>query len=148
VAEGKERFIDRLGPTLTSGLVIAFLSATSLGAVALRDLVVTSNVDIAYIKGDLDHIRNEFEKFKSPGPRFTKDDGDRHQAKLDELERRLREQETRPPRLNPTLEKLEDKVDDIAQKQAELCQRLKDCNLGHTHDSSGTNNSSSNRSRY
>ena len=146
MAEAKERFIDRLGPTLTSGLVIAFLSATSLGAVALRDLVVTSNVDIAYIKGDLDHIRNEFEKFKSPGPRFTKDDGDRHQAKLDELERRLREQETRPPRLNPDLEKLETKVDSIAQRQLELCQRIKDCNLGHSHDPSS--NSNNNRSRY
>ena len=146
MAEAKERFIDRLGPTLTSGLIIAVLSATSLGAVAVRDLVITTNVDLAYLKGDITDIRSEFDKFKSPGPRFTKDDGDRHQSKLDELERRIREQETRPPRLNPDLEKLETKVDSIAQRQLELCQRIKDCNLGHSHDPSS--NSNNNRSRY
>jgi predicted nuclease with TOPRIM domain len=148
VAEEKQSFIDRLGPTLTSGLVVAFLSAASLGAVAVRDLVVTSNVDLAYVKSDIADLRSELEKFKSPGPRFTKDDGDRHQAKLDELEKRIREQETRPPRLNPTIEKLEDKIEALSQKQAELCQRLKDCNLGHTNGNSSTNNSGSNRGRY
>jgi predicted nuclease with TOPRIM domain len=148
VAEEKQSFLDRLGPTLTSGLVVAFLSATSLGAVALRDLVVTTNVDLAYLKGDIADLRSELEKFRSPGPRFTKDDGDRHQAKIDELEKRVREQETRPPRLNPTLEKLEDRVEAIAQRQSELCQRLKDCNLEHMHGTPSPNNSGSNRSRY
>jgi uncharacterized coiled-coil protein SlyX len=148
VGEEKQSFIDRLGPTLTSGLLVAFLSAASLGAISIRDLVITTNVDNAYVKGELDRIRSDLNGFKAPGGRFTKEDGDRHQNKLDELERRIREQETRPPRLNPALEKLEEKVHAIEDKQSELCQRLKDCNIGHTHANPSTSDTSGNRGRY
>ena len=71
MSEEKLRFIDRLGPTLTSGLIIAVLSATSLGAVSVRDLVITTNVDIAYLKSELVAVRSELEKFKSPGGRLS-----------------------------------------------------------------------------
>lgn len=86
MAEEKNSFLDRLGPTLTSGLIIAFLSAASLGAVSIRDLVITTNVDLAYIKGELDRTTAELEKFKQPGGRFTAADGAKHEARLERLE--------------------------------------------------------------
>lgn len=86
MAEEKQSFIDRLGPTLTSGLVVAFLSAASLGAVAVRDLVITTDMDIAYIKSDITSIRGDLEKFKSPGGRFTAEDGARHETRIEKLE--------------------------------------------------------------
>lgn len=127
MAEERQSFIDRLGPTLTSGLIVAFLSAASLGAVAVRDLVVTSNVELANVQGELNRIRDDFEAFKNPGGRFTKQDGDRHEQKLNDLDQRLRTQETRPPRLNPDLDKLENRVHTIELKQAEICERIKSC---------------------
>jgi predicted nucleic acid-binding Zn-ribbon protein len=143
----KQSFIDRLGPTLTSGLIIAFLSAASLGAVAIRDLVITTNVELSHLKGEYASLRTELDKFQAPGPRFTKDDGDRHQEQLNDHERRIREQETRPPRLNPAIEKLEDKVEFIQRQQSELCRRLKDC-TGYNNGTSGTINPSGTRSGY
>ena len=145
--EEKPSFFDRLGPTLASGLVVAFLSAASLGAVAIRDLVVTTNVELSYLKSDLIELREELSKFRAPGPRFTKDDGDRHQLQLNDHEKRLREQELRPPRLNPMIDKLSSKVEEIERKQAELCSRLRDCNLEHNHGPTSPPNSSYPRSR-
>jgi chromosome segregation ATPase len=146
--EEKPSFFDRLGPTLASGLTVAFLSAASLGAVAIRDLVVTTNVELSYLKGDITELREELSKFKLPGPRFTKDDGDRHQLQLDDHEKRLREQELRPPRANPALEKLTTKVEEIERRQAELCSRIRDCNLEHSHGTTSPSNPSRPRSGY
>ena len=86
MGEEKQAFVDKLGPTLTSGLIVALLSASSLGAVALRDLVVTSNVDIAYLKSDLQGLRDDLSQFKAPGSRFTAEDGARLDIRLDRLE--------------------------------------------------------------
>ncbi len=105
--ENKTSFIDKLGPTLTSGLLVAALSAASLGAVAIRDLVISSNVDLANLKSEFARHRDEFERFKNPGARFTADDGKRIQAEIDELEIKTRNLEL---------------------KQAELCERIKNCN--------------------
>ena len=86
MSEEKLRFVDRLGPTLTSGLIIAVLSATSLGAVAVRDLVITTNVDLAYLKSDIDGVKSALESFKKPGGRFTAEDGARHETRIEKLE--------------------------------------------------------------
>jgi hypothetical protein len=137
----RETFFDKLGPTLSSALIVALLSATSLGAVALRDMVVTTNVDLTYIKGELARVRVELDDFKRPGGRFTKDMGDDHKRILDDHERRLREQEARPPRLNTALEKHEEEcrpvhdmviahdkdIQHIIAEQGRLCSRLQAC---------------------
>lgn len=140
--EQRERFIDRLGPTLTSGLIIAALSAASLGAVALRDLVVTTNINLTNIKSEFDRHRDDFDKFKNVGGRFTADDGKRIQAEVDELENRIRHQETRPPRVGGEVEKLNDRIHVIELRQAEICERIRNCN-----GVSSTNNSSTPRSQ-
>ena len=139
--EKKTPFIDKLGPTLTSGLLVAALSAASLGAVALRDLVIVTNVDFANLKSEFARHRLEFEQFRTPGARFTADDGKRLQSEIDELEVRLRHQETRPPRVGTVVEKLEERVHGIELKQAEICERIRNCNGYPSTGYPGTNRS-------
>lgn len=120
----KDGFIDRLGPALTSGLIIAGLSALSLGSVALRDLVTVANVDIAAAK-----------------------------SRLDDHEERLRTQESRAPRLSPDLAKVVEqcaavqqqlhdlrvtrernvsRIEHLEKDQDELCVRLQACQRGNS----------------
>jgi hypothetical protein len=145
VAEGKERFIDRLGPTLTSGLVVAFLSAASLGAVSIRDLVVTSDLDIAYIKSDIAILKSDLEKFKSPGGRFTSADGARLEVRIEKLE------EFQSACIE-TKSKIDYRLTRIEERQVEVCERIQNCvrDIHKQELHNGTpspNNSSSNRSR-
>ena len=145
MAEGKERFIDRLGPTLTSGLIIAVLSATSLGAVAVRDLVIATNVDIAYLKSDLTNIKSELDKFKSPGGRFTAADGAKHDTRIEKLEEfasRCQESKIR----------LDIELQNIKEDQKEVCGNIQNClreiHMRDLHNgNTSSNNSSSNRRR-
>jgi hypothetical protein len=145
VAEEKQGFIDRLGPTLTSGLIIAVLSATSLGAVSIRDLVITTNVDIAYLKSELSTVRTELEKFKSPGGRFTATDGAKHETRIEKLEQFQTTCIETKSKIDSRLDRIEDKQDDV-------CLRVHDC-IREVHKqelhngNTSTNNSSSNRSR-
>ena len=145
MAEGKERFIDRLGPTLTSGLVIAFLSAASLGAVAIRDLVITTNVDIAYLKSDITSVKSELEKFKSPGGRFTAADGAKHDTRIEKLEEFASKCQESKIRLDIELQ-------NIKEDQKEVCGNIQNClreiHMRDLHNgNTSSNNSSSNRSR-
>jgi superfamily II DNA helicase RecQ len=145
VAEGKERFIDRLGPTLTSGLIIAVLSATSLGAVAVRDLVIATNVDIAYLKSDLTNVKSELEKFKSPGGRFTAADGAKHDTRIEKLEEFASKCQESKIRLDIELQ-------NIKEDQKEVCGNIQNClreiHMRDLHNgNTSSNNSSSNRSR-
>ena len=140
-AVSRETFFDKLGPTLSSAIIVAFLSAASVGAVAIRDMVITTNVDLAHIKSELARIRVELDDFKRPGGRFTKDMGDEHKRVLDDHERRLREQESRPPRLNTALEEHEKDcravhdmvimhdrdIQHVVAEQGRLCARLQAC---------------------
>lgn len=120
MSEEKLRFVDRLGPTLTSGLIIAVLSATSLGAVSVRDLVITTNVDIAYLKSELDVVRAELEKFKSPGGRFTATDGAKHEARIEKLEQFQTNCIEVKSRIDSRLDRIEDKQEDV-------CLRVSNC---------------------
>ena len=145
MAEGKERFIDRLGPTLTSGLIIAVLSATSLGAVAVRDLVIATNVDIAYLKSDLTNVKSELEKFKSPGGRFTAADGAKHDTRIEKLEEFASKCQESKIRLDIELQ-------NIKEDQKEVCGNIQNClreiHMRDLHNgNTSSNNSSSNRSR-
>lgn len=120
MSEEKLRFVDRLGPTLTSGLIIAVLSATSLGAVSVRDLVITTNVDIAYLKSELDVVRAELEKFKSPGGRFTAADGAKHEVRIEKLEQFQTNCIEVKSRIDSRLDRIEDKQEDV-------CLRVSNC---------------------
>ena len=120
MSEEKLRFIDRLGPTLTSGLIIAVLSATSLGAVSVRDLVITTNVDIAYLKSELVAVRSELEKFKSPGGRFTAADGAKHETRIEKLEQFQTS-------CIETKSKIDSRLDRIEDKQEDVCLRVSNC---------------------
>ncbi len=94
-----------------------------------------------YVTAELERLRADLETFRSPGGRFTYHDGERHWARMDDLDRRLREQEVRPPRLNPALDGvakdvaeiesrlavLTEKLRHIEAEQERLCQRLQAC---------------------
>jgi uncharacterized small protein (DUF1192 family) len=98
-------------------------------------------VRFGYVTAELERLRADLEAFRSPGGRFTAHDGDRHWQRMDELDRRLREQEMRPPRLNPALDgvaakvndleravdRLEDRLAHIKAEQDRLCERLAAC---------------------
>ena len=88
---------------------MAFLSAASLGVVALRDLVVTTDVELTHVKSELSRLRTDCETARNG------------------LDERLRIQEIRPPRVGPEVQELHKKLHEIELKQAELCERLKDC---------------------
>jgi hypothetical protein len=144
VSEESTRFLDKLGPTLASGLIIAFLSATSLGAVAIRDLVVASNVDIAYLKSSLADLRSELEKFKSPGGRFTAEDGAKHETRIEKLENfasKCQESKIR----------LDIEVQNLKENAQEICGNIQGC-LREIHQrelhngNTGITNPSGNRS--
>jgi uncharacterized small protein (DUF1192 family) len=98
-------------------------------------------VRFGYVTAELERLRADLEAFRSPGGRFTAHDGDRHWQRMDELDRRLREQEMRPPRLNPALDsvatkvndlermvdRIEDRLGHIKAEQDRLCERLAAC---------------------
>lgn len=141
MSEEKASFVDRLGPTLTSALVVAVLSATSLGAVSIRDLVITSNVDIAYLKSEYASLRSELEKFKSPGGRFTSEDGAKHENRLEKLEEFQAS-------CSDTKANLSSKIDKLEDKQSNLCFRVHECiDQERINGYPPRNNSNGNRSR-
>jgi chromosome segregation ATPase len=93
------------------------------------------------IAAELERLRADLESFRAPGGRFTAHDGDRHWQRMDDLDKRIREQEMRPPRLNPGLDEVKRDVSElelrvgvlneqlrhIEQEQDRLCQRLAAC---------------------
>jgi uncharacterized coiled-coil protein SlyX len=98
-------------------------------------------VRFGYVSAELERLRADLEGFRAPGGRFTSGDGERHWKRMDELDARLREQEMRPPRLNPALDgvavkvneleravdRLQDRLEHIKEEQDRLCQRLAAC---------------------
>ena len=133
--------LDKAGPALASGIILAVLAAAGSSALAWRDLLSTSDVRFGHVNTDLERLRADLEAFRSPGGRFTAHDGDRHWARMDDLDRRLREQEMRPPRLTPGLDKAETRLSDLERRiaaaersiehieaeQERLCTRLAQC---------------------
>ena len=141
MSEEKLRFVDRLGPTLTSGLIIAVLSATSLGAVAVRDLVIATNVDIAYLKSDITTVKSELDKFKSPGGRFTAADGAKHDTRIEKLEDFAAKCQESKVRLDIELQ-------NIKEDQKEICGNIQNClrdlHMRELHNGNTSGNNSSN----
>lgn len=138
---GIAAILDKAGPALASGIILAVLAAAGSSALAWRDLLSTSDVRFSHVNAELERLRTDLESFRAPGGRFTSHDGDRHWQRMDELDRRVREQEMRPPRLNPALEQTAQAVSDlerrldvadermkhIVSEQERLCQRLQAC---------------------
>jgi hypothetical protein len=134
-------FLDRLGPTLASGILLAILTAATTAIVVGRDHVAASNVRLGNHDAEIARLRADLESFRAPGGRFTVHDGARLQGQLDDHERRIREQETRPPRLSPALTGAVDDIAELKEKcticgeaikhitseQDRLCQRLRQC---------------------
>jgi septal ring factor EnvC (AmiA/AmiB activator) len=133
--------LDKAGPALATGIVLAILTGAASVVVAWRDLSSASAVRFGYVTTELERLRADLESFRAPGGRFTAHDGDRHWQRMDELDKRLREQEMRPPRLNPALDgvatkvndleravdRLEDRLAHIKAEQDRLCERLAAC---------------------
>jgi septal ring factor EnvC (AmiA/AmiB activator) len=140
---GIAAILDKAGPSLASGIVLAILAAAGSSALAWRDLLSTSDVRFSVVTAELERLRAEFDAFRNPGGRFTKHDGDRVEAQIARIDERLHIQEQRPPRLNPALEEAMKTVDDIEHRvtiieqsvqhisaeQERLCQRLMACNV-------------------
>ena len=138
---GIAAILDKAGPSLASGIVLAILAAAGSSALAWRDLLSTSDVRFSQHAAELERLRADFESFRAPGGRFTKHDGDRLQAEIFKLDDRIRAQEMRPPRLNTALEehekdcqhihdmvlRHEEQIKHIGQEQERLCARLQAC---------------------
>ena len=118
---------DRLGPSVSSGLIIAVVSALAIGAVALRDMVNTSSVEQSHLISDVAQLRKDLDVFRSPGDRFTAADGQRHATMLasnkDEIER-----------LRDTVSGIRERVSVIEHEAAiarlereKICERIKQC---------------------
>ena len=133
--------LDKAGPALATGILLAVLTAAASTVVAFRDLSAASAVRFGNIATELERLRGDLESFRAPGGRFTAHDGDRHWQRMDQLDARIREQENRGPRLTPALEKMEERVrtleqriavlegtmDHLEAEQERLCQRLQAC---------------------
>jgi hypothetical protein len=134
-------FLDKLGPSLATGILLGVLTGTATTLMAWRDHTAASAVRFSGYDTELARLRSDFDEFRKPGGRFTKSDGDSHKAILDDHERRLRDQETRPPRLNPALTDAVDDIKELRDKatlcgealrhlredQERLCQRMQGC---------------------
>ena len=138
---GIAAILDKAGPSLASGVILALLAAAGSSALAWRDLLSTSDVRFSQHTAELERLRADFESFRAPGGRFTKHDGDRLQAEIFKLDDRIRAQEMRPPRLNEALDEHirdcaawhdmvigHDKdIKHIMAEQERLCARLQAC---------------------
>lgn len=113
-------FLNKLGPALASALIVTLLSGITIGAVALRDLVVVTNNDLAHVIADVERLRQELEDFRRPGDRFTKHDGERlaHDiSRLADSQSNCRER----------ISALERKVEQAEKERDKLCDRIKAC---------------------
>ena len=138
---GIAAILDKAGPSLASGVILAILAAAGSSALAWRDLLSTSDMRFSQHAAELERLRSDFESFRAPGGRFTKHDGDRLQAELLKLDDRIRVQEMRPPRLNEALDEHmkecrewhdmvvshDRDIKHIVYEQERLCQRLQAC---------------------
>ena len=102
--------LDKAGPALASGIVLALLAAAGTSALAWRDLGSTSVVRWEWVTTQISDLRGEC--------------GER-ERQIAELERRIREQEQRPPRLNPALDAAVEHVHDNRRTLSVLEERVK-----------------------
>ena len=133
--------LDKAGPSLATGIVLALLTGAATVVVAWRDLASSSAVRFGNITTELERLRADLDSFRAPGGRFTRHDGDKLEAHVARIDERLHLQESRPPRLNPALDEalktvdeiehrvtiLEQSVTHIRGEQERLCARLMAC---------------------
>ena len=133
--------LDKAGPALATGIVMAILAGAASTYVAVRSHIDASDVWQSGVERAVSQLRSDLEAFRSPGGRFTTHDGERHWQRMDQLDERIRAQEQRPPRLNPALDDamkemremesrvivLEQSIRHIVVEQERLCQRLMAC---------------------
>ena len=122
-------------------ILAASITGGAVALASLRDSVVAGSVTHDGLRADVERLRTELDAFRNPGGRVTAHDGDRHWSAIMDIDKRLREQEMRPPRLNPALEKakedlsevisrvrdIERRAEYIAKEQDRLCERLRSC---------------------
>lgn len=122
MAEEKDTpsFLDRLGPTLTSALVITIGSGVVYGAVAVRDLVVVATNDLLHISAELNRLRADLDSFRKPGDRHTKAEGNIQDQRLDALEQRVQQ-------CGESKAEVITRLDHIEREQDRLCQRIAPC---------------------
>jgi septal ring factor EnvC (AmiA/AmiB activator) len=102
--------LDKAGPALASGIVLALLAGATSSALAWRDLQSTSGVRWSWVTEQIANLRGEC--------------GERH-AEIAGLDARIREQETRPPRLNPGLANAETRLNTLEREVSVLAERIK-----------------------
>lgn len=102
--------LDKAGPALASGIILAVLAAATSAALAWRDLQSTSGVRWSWVTEQISDLRGECGK---------------RESQLADLERRIREQETRPPRLGSGLEAAIEHVHDNRRTLSVLEERVK-----------------------
>lgn len=133
--------LDKAGPGLATAIVMAILAGATTVTVGVHRHIAASDVWRSDFASQLAQLRSDLDGFRNPGARFTAADGERHWQRLDELDRRLRAEEVKPPRLTPAIDGLANKVGDLErgidrleermatlrEEQQRLCDRLQAC---------------------
>ena len=117
---GVDAFVEKLGPTLTSALVITVGSGVVYGAVAIRDLVVVAINDVAHLTTELNRIRADLDSFRRPGDRHTKAEGLIQDARLDALEQKVE-------KCGESRAEVVQRLAHIEKEQDRVCQRIAPC---------------------
>jgi predicted nuclease with TOPRIM domain len=115
-----KQFITKVGVNLSAALLAAFVIGLSAVAVGIRDSVNISELDRNSVKSDISELRSEFNAFRNPGDRFTAAMGAKLEARIDKLEQA-------DTVANEKCSELRYRVQQIEEKQKELCVRIKTC---------------------
>ena len=67
--------LDKAGPALATGIVLALLTGAASAVMAWRDLASASAVRFGNIATELERLRADLDGFRAPGGRFTAHDG-------------------------------------------------------------------------
>lgn len=81
-----EGFFEKLGPLLTSGIVLALLGGTATALVAWGVHSGATEQRFVAHDAELEWLRKTLEDFRRPGPRFTSEDGARLEHRIERLE--------------------------------------------------------------
>ena len=117
---GIAAILDKAGPSLASGIILALLGAAATSAMAWRDLSSSSAVRFEYVVTELGKVRAELDSFRAPGGRFTAADGARHDERLRQLEQFAK-------LCGEAKVKLDTELGHMKEQQEQLCSRLQGC---------------------
>jgi hypothetical protein len=117
---GVDTFIEKAGPTLATGIVLAILAGATSVTLAWRDYVAASREQLIQLRADHERLRAEFAEFRQPGDRFTASDGARHEQRIGKLEGQCSECITSRAEVMLRLQHME-------REQEMLCKRVQGC---------------------